>query len=356
MLDHSNMQEEDGRLEKPARKGVGSLLLAIFFVFLLTTGALIFKFPLVAKAAFNFVTKPIDKISSNSGFVNILVMGNSGGTHAGADLTDTMMLVSISLNQFGIKIVSIPRDVWVPEIRAKINSAYYWGKSGSPYFDVSSTGGGIAFAKKIVGEVSGQQIQYGLVIDFSSFKDIVDTLGGIEVNVENSFTDKLYPIAGREDDLCDGDRTFACRYETIIFNSGIQKMDGETALKFVRSRHAEGSEGTDIAREARQQKIISAIKNKLVKPGTYLSLKKDLAMLGLIKKYVETDINLPTAGVLARLTLEGSRNIKQLLIPEDLLVKPPTSKTYDNLYVFIPKLGNGKWEEVNKWFTSILAN
>ena len=278
-------------------------------------------------------------------------MGKSGADHDGADLTDTMILVSVSTDGNGIKTVSIPRDIWVPEIMSKVNSAYYWGKNGSAYFSTEETGGGIAFAKKMVGEITGETINYGVVIDFSAFKEIVDALGGITINVENSFTDKLYPIEGRENDLCNGDRTYACRYETIAFSAGAQIMDGTTALKFVRSRHAEGDEGTDIAREARQQKIIGAIKEKVLKPRTYLSIKNIKAFITIANKYIETDMDFPTAGTLARIALRNIDNISQHSFPEDLLIVPP-NRLYNNLYVFIPKAGNGNWTEIQKWFAS----
>lgn len=278
-------------------------------------------------------------------------MGKSGSDYNGADLTDTMMLLSIPLAKGEIKTVSIPRDIWVPELMAKINSAYYWGKNGSAYFPLQDTGGGISFAKQIVGQIIGQPIQYGVVIDFSAFKDIVDAVGGIKVDVEHPFVDNFYPIEGKEDDLCGGDPTFSCRYETVIFDSGVQTMDGITALKFVRSRHAEGDEGTDLAREARQQKVIAAIKDKVVTPKTYLSIKRISALLTVMDKYVETDINLPTAGVIARKAVESVNNILQKKFPEDLIMVPKTGPIYDNLYVFIPKEGNGNWQEIQKWFT-----
>lgn len=354
--------DDDSTRKKSTPKGrtkVWKIILMAFLyiilLFVLVATFLAFKYPLLAKAAVNFIKAPVSQVASTNGRVNILIMGKSGGTYDGADLTDTMILASVSLNGDSIKLVSIPRDIWVPEIRSKINSAYYWGKNGSTYFTVEETGGGISFARKIVGKITGQPVGYGAVIDFSAFKDIVDALGGIEVNVENSFTDKLYPIKGRENDNCE-EGGYACRYETVTFEAGVQKMDGETALKFVRSRHAEGDEGTDIAREARQQKVIDAIKNKVLQPKTYLSIKKTLALLSIAEKYVETDIDFPTSGILARKILEGVDNISQNTFPEDLLVVPPTSKAYDNLYVFIPKAGNGKWEEVQAWFTWIVAN
>jgi LCP family protein required for cell wall assembly len=203
-------------------------------------------------------------------------------------------------------------------------------------------------------EVVGQKIQYGIVIDFSAFKDIIDALGGIQVDVERSFTDRLYPIAGRENDGCDGDPAFACRYQTVVFNTGLQKMDGATALIFVRSRHAEGTEGTDTAREARQQKVIEAIKNKIISQKVFLSPRVDVAILGILRKYVQTDIDDSTAAILARVGLKGDKAVRQYLIPEGLLVNPPISKTYDRQYVFIPKAGNGEWEEINNWVTEVL--
>jgi len=291
----------------------------------------------------------VNKLNSQNGRTNILVMGKAGGSHEGPDLTDTMLLISVGLNKPNITIVSLPRDLWIPEIRAKINSAYYWGKNGSPYLDVSEMGGGISFSKIIAGEVVGQTIQYGVIIDFSAFKDVVDALGGIRVDVSQSFTDNLYPIAGRENDTCGGDATFACRYQTVSFNSGIQTMNGDTALIFVRSRHAEGDEGTDTAREARQQKVMEAVKKKITNPLVFLSPKVGLAMVNVLKTYVDTDMDSTSIAIIARKVANGSKSINQFLIPHELLVNPPISKAYDNQYVFIPKAGNGKWGEIQGW-------
>lgn len=305
--------------------------------------------------AYNFIKAPAEQVQSAGGRVNILIMGKAGGSHEGPDLTDTMMVASVSLTGQGITIVSIPRDLWIPDIRAKINSAYYWGNQKTPFFDNSgSPGGRIGFAKAITSVVVGQPIQYGVIIDFSAFKDVIDALGGINVKVENSFTDKLYPIAGREDDTCGGDPAFACRYETISFNSGTVVMDGATALKFVRSRHAEGDEGTDLAREARQQKVVNAIKEKISDPKVFLSPKVDLAILDVVKKYIGTDIDLPTAAIIARKGFDSRGSVKQFLIPQDLLLNPPVSSLYDKQYVFIPKAGNGNWADINKWFSEVL--
>jgi LCP family protein required for cell wall assembly len=331
------------------------VVLGILFLF--AVWARVIGLSTYIKSVYNFAAAPIGQVNSVNGRTNILVMGKAGGSrdYDSPDLTDTMILVSVSLTKPDLVIVSIPRDTWIPDIRAKINAAYYWGDKTTPYFDNSSyPGGKIGFARTVAAKVVGQPIQYGVVIDFSSFKDVIDALGGIQVNVANSFTDNLYPIAGKENDTCNGDPTFACRYETVSFKAGLQTMNGDTALEFVRSRHAVGVEGTDIAREARQQLVIDAIKSKIMQPKVFLSPRVDLAMLQVFRKYVETDLNLPGAAVLARKALEGDKNIKQYLIPQELLVSPPINAVYDQQFVYIPKAGNGKWSDINQWFSSIL--
>ena len=80
----------------------------------------------------------------------------------------------------------------------------------------------------------GQPVHYALLIDFSSFKKAIDVLGGVDVNVERSFDDFHFPIEGKENDSCNGDPTFSCRYEHVSFKKGWQKMDGDTALKFAK--------------------------------------------------------------------------------------------------------------------------
>jgi polyisoprenyl-teichoic acid--peptidoglycan teichoic acid transferase len=303
--------------------------------------------PIYFATIYNFITTPEDQLASYGDRTNILVMGKAGGLHDGPDLTDTMMLVSVSLLKHDVKIISIPRDTWIPEIRAKVNSAYYWGNQKNP-------GGGITFAKAITTEVVGVPIQYGAVIDFSGFKDIIDQLGGIQVNVTNSFTDYYYPVAGRENDTCGGDPKLMCRYETLIFEAGSQTMNGDTALKFVRSRHALGVEGTDLAREARQGKVIDAIKNKLIDKNTYTNPARDIAILKVVLNSIQTDVDYPTAGILARLVYNSRNSIESYLIPQDLMINPPISKTYDLQSVYIPKLGSGKWEDINNWVDSVL--
>jgi len=307
----------------------------------------------------NFIFTPQNEAMSIDDRINILIMGKGGKGHEAPDLTDTMIFASVSREFSGkpfgvgstarVSMISLPRDIWIYDLRTKLNSIYYWGNQKEPQ------GGGLALSKSVVEEVVGLPVQHAVVVDFSGFQKIVDVLGGIEVDVQDAFTDKDFPIVGREDDDCEGDPKFRCRYETISFEEGLQHMDGETALKFVRSRHAEGDEGTDLARSARQERVVQAVKNKLLAKEVYLHPTKIIAFKDAVLDSIETDITPEEAAILARWFVDGHNNINSQVLSDDLLEVPPQTPKYDNLYVFIPKEvdtsdpSGRSWSGVQDW-------
>ncbi len=167
---------------------------------------------------------------------------------------------------------------------------------------------------------------------------MIDFLGGVEVNVENSFTDKEFPIAGKENDLCDDDPEYKCRYKTISFTKGVTLMDGQTALNFVRSRNAIGSEGNDFAREKRQQKVIEAIKDKVIgfiKENKITQYKK---LYELADKLVKRDINNQQLAIIFK-NIVLKKNFKQekIVLSDGFFVNPDTDLSrYDYRWVLIP--------------------
>lgn len=319
----------------------------VFYLLFLLIGNLLGSFGIknYLSLGVDFLFTPEKKVSSIEGRTNVLILGKGGEGHDAPDLTDTAIFASVSHTEKGITLVSLPRDIWVPSLRAKLNSVYYWGNE-------RQEGGGIILAKSVVEEITGQPVHYGVVIDFSGYKEIVDVLGGIEIDVQTAFKDKKYPILGKENDECDGDPEFKCRYQTVSFDKGTQTMDGERALQFVRSRNAEGDEGTDIARAGRQLQVINAIKKKVMTPAFALSPKKVSSFLKVVNKIVETDIPSSAGAILARRFLDGTKKINSYVLNDGLLVNPPQSYLYDNLYVFIPVADS--WEEVHKWIEGIL--
>ncbi len=286
-------------------------------------------------------------IKETDGRTNIILLGKGGLGHEAPDLTDTIIFVSIPQSGGNIVMLSLPRDIWVMDLRTKLNSVYYWGNQ-------KNKGGGLKLVKEATKDFVGQEVHYVMVVDFNLFKQIIDEMGGIVVDVENSFIDERFPISGKENDLCDGDTDFKCRYQTISFNKGLQHMDGETALKFVRSRNAEGDEGTDLARGARQEKVVTAIKNKLLTKEILLNPKKVKAVKNILINNVETDLEIENWPILARYAFDSRENLVSTTIPQDFLEVPPKQKLYDNLYVFIPKSGN--WDYFQEWVRTLIAS
>jgi len=272
--------------------------------------------------------------------LNFLILGIAGENHEGKDLTDSIIFASLDSKTGGALFLSVPRDIWIPKWRAKLNSIYHYK--------------GLEETKKTVGEILGQEVNYGIVIDFEVFKKTIDVLGGITVEVERSFDDFKYPIPGKENDLCGGDPEYKCRWEHIHFEAGKQEMNGETALKFVRSRNATGEEGTDFARAARQQKVILAIKNKILSPRFFLTPGKPLQLIKLVSLNIQTDIPKEKYWELAKIALRfRSKNLKMEVLNNNYLINPQTAKEkYDNQWVLVPKSGN--WSEIQEYVKKFL--
>ncbi|PIQ72810.1 hypothetical protein COY13_03300 [Candidatus Roizmanbacteria bacterium CG_4_10_14_0_2_um_filter_36_35] len=264
--------------------------------------------------------------------VNILLLGIAGGNHDGPNLSDSIVVANYNFKINKLITISIPRDIWSETLNDKINSAYAYGEAKKP------GGGGFILSKAEIEAIVGLPIQYSAVIDFNQFKELVDFVGGVDVEVDNSFIDKKFPIVGRENDDCGDDKTYACRYETISFSKGKAHMSGETALKFVRSRNAEGKEGTDFARENRQQKIIEAAKNKLLGLVKKLNLKTYQQLYGIIDKLVKRDITNQQAAIIAKnVVFKGNFKQDKITLNEDFFTNPSlSSNDYNGLWVLIP--------------------
>ncbi len=213
--------------------------------------------------------------------INIMVYGYGGDGHAGAFLSDSIMLISINPQPSGppqVAEISIPRDWYVPITLAhgttyqRVNAAYAYGMSGRGPVAANQVDSGASVADPTLEHLLGVHIDYFVGVDFEAFKAAVDAVGGVDVTVQRSFTDSQYPHG----ECAEGD----CRYETVHFNAGPQHMDGATALIFARSRHGNNGEGSDFARSRRQQLIIAALKQKVVSIGGIGDLPDLLNALG----------------------------------------------------------------------------
>lgn len=265
--------------------------------------------------------------------VNILILGIPGGNHDGPNLSDSINVVHYDMKTNRITVIGIPRDIWSDTLQDKINSAYSYGEA-------KQKGGGLKLAKAEVAGIIGQPIPYGIVISFDKFRELIDYLGGIDVTVERAFTDYDFPITGKEDDLCGGDPEYRCRYETVSFEKGTQHMDGTTALKFVRSRHAEGIEGSDFARNRRQQIVMSAVKNKIIAEIKSLNINMISKLYAETSSLVERDITNQEISVLAKHAV-FNKAMEQKNAPLSLeMFEVPDVEGYYGKYVLIPPDNN----------------
>jgi polyisoprenyl-teichoic acid--peptidoglycan teichoic acid transferase len=292
-----------------------------------------------------------DNLKQNNGRTNILLLGIGGNGHEGGNLTDTMMVVSIGLVKKDLIMISIPRDIWISQYKDKINAVYDLGES-------QKKGGGLVLAKSIIEEITDLPIHYAMLVDFSNFKNLIDLVGGIDVKIDDTFTDVLYPIEGRENDECGGDKEYKCRYETVTFVKGVEHMDGERALKYVRSRHAEGENGTDFSRGKRQQAVLAALKSKLISENVLWDINKLWKFYSLFSQAVNTDMKLGDILITARIT-ERNPAVKNIYLTQDepekkipgLLINPPVWK-YDGKWVLIPK--HGDYERIHEYISCII--
>lgn len=183
------------------------------------------------------------------GQVNVLLLGIGGPGHDGPYLSDTMIVAELRPNDKKATLISIPRDYLVntKEIgQRKINAVFAESYSSSKDWDKAGQS-----ARDVVSKITGLDIPYFAVMDFNGFKKTIDLLGGVDVQIDRTFTDYTFPNSG------------VGYLPPVTFKEGPEHMDGERALIFARSRHAAGEEGTDYARSVRQQKIIEAAKKKV---------------------------------------------------------------------------------------------
>lgn len=322
-----------------------------------------------------FVDKKINVKKTENGAINLLLMGIGGGVHDGPNLTDTIILANINPQKNTIHLVSIPRDLYVDSLHSKINAAYATGQDKDEK--------GFLYAKSTVGSVTGVYPTYVVVIDFSGFVKLVDLLGGIDVNVENTLVDHAYPDEGKEKELCgvteDGMASFSaqiatgsatdadifpCRFVDLRVEKGLQHMNGDLALKFVRSRHAFGSEGSDFARSRRQQLVINAVRNKILSLGTLANPVKVIGIINILRDNIHTDIPEDQFDDFIKLAqkMKGAK-IDSTVIEEGdasadrygLLINPPLTD-YNGQWVLAPRAGRGNYSEIKKYVSCIFNN
>lgn len=367
-------------LPKPKRKKKWGLFVAlgILVVVLGGVGFVVFKGVQVLQkiglkidsTSLSLSTKDPELQKDSTGkYTNFLIIGIDTRPTSGGLNTDTIMEVSYNYDTNSLVMVSIPRDLSV-EIGEgsgwynKVNSVY-------AYAEQAEEESGLKTLQSTVEKITGTEIQYYAMVNYDAFVSIVDSVGGIDVNVPESFTDTCYPADSSSD--TGSHYTFCIDsygwWKTVSFKTGVQTMDGKTALEYARSRHgtyASGEAVLDYGRAAHQQQVLLALKNKVLSTDTLTSPKAIMNILASVSDNVKIS-SFTISDIQAALNLAKNFNDNNgksssfVLDPEVGNGQVVSNQnTYDEngvvtAYLIGPKLGMGKYAGINEYIKLVLA-
>jgi len=280
-INYGGAGDRAGRLPRRRRRRrgcaigcVSSIVIGILlFIFLFITTQKVLAFG----SAISTQQSPLSSQTSYMGGsqrINILLLGYGGSGHDGSYLTDSIVIMSLLPQSHHTTLISIPRDLWVQNPAnsgnyTKINAVYPVAAGAT---NTDPVAGGNATAQKIA-LVTGLQINYWITINFTGFKDFIDAIGGVDVNVPDSFN-ACYP---KNDDAAVNPA-----WIKIQFKKGLQHMNGATAIEYARAREPvevcsnsvsqNQAELTDFGRSRRQQLIMQSALVKLKQWQTWPSL------------------------------------------------------------------------------------
>jgi len=330
----------------PKRRGKGCLISAVVVLLLLIIlGAI--AIPTAQKVlAFGSAISTQSPLSTQTGYmgtsdrVNILVMGYGGSGHDGAYLTDSLVVMSLMPQSHHTTLVSVPRDLWIqyPPNSGnydKINAVYPIASNNN----ADPVAGGDAAAQK-VSLVTGLDVKYWITINFAGFRDFINAIGGVDVNVPDSFTAN-YPK--------NDDPNIDASWKKVHFAKGLQHMNGETAIEYARARYVLDNlaEGTDFARSARQQLIMKAALTKLKDWHTWPSF---FSALDALKHTIYTNLSLADLAQFA-LKMDLNNAHRVVLSFSNVLIGTTSS---DGQSILLPK--NQDWNAIKTYVNQQLYN
>jgi len=283
-------------------------------------------------------------LSSQTGYmgtsdrVNILMLGYGGSGHDGAYLTDSMVVMSLLPQSHHTTLISVPRDLW---IQYPPNSGNYY-KINAVYPIASNNNadpvaGGDATAQK-VSLITGLNVKYWMTINFTGFRDFINAIGGVDVDVPDAFTAN-YPK--------NDDPAIDPNWIKVHFSKGLQHMDGQRAIIYARARYVTDNpaEGTDFARSARQQLIMKAALSRLKDWHTWPNF---YGAMDALKHTIYSNLSLADLAEFAlKMDLNNAHRVG--LSYSNVLVG---ARSNDGQSILLPQ--NGNWQAIKDYISQQL--
>lgn len=244
--------------------------------------------------------------------VNVLLVGVDSGAGRDHALTDTMLIVSLD-SDGTTAMLSIPRDLVDAPLPngqpypRKLNSLLQTASADPDGYPM----GGVATLKATIGNLLGVPIHYFAAVDMTGFRQVIDAVGGVEVNVE-------VPVADPQHNL--------------YLEPGPIYMDGTLALTYVRSRFGVGN--NDFVRAGRQQEVIAAVRSKLTATNLFTALP---GLLNAVQSTIATDVPSDRVPDLAELVQNADTgSMERAVIEPPEYVTPATGA--GGAYILVPDL------------------
>ena len=248
--------------------------------------------------------------------VNVLLLGYSDESRAGAYLSDSINVLSIDRESGVTSMIGIPRDLWVeglPEVpdNMKINEALRLG------FYAGGLENGAELAAQAVTHVTGLPIDGYLTLDFQGFEAMVDAVGGVTVENPTAFSYTW------------DEANFLAQNFRGSFDAGTLELDGREALTYARNRYTSVvAESSDFARLVRQQRVLEAIRNEV---SGWAMLPKALAISGALEGHMRTNMSVADLAMLAS-KMDPDRRID---LPEDVILRASTNSLGQYILVVV---------------------
>jgi len=318
------------------------LLFGFFIIFLISLVLAMSYLGFSLKREITIVAKKSDASVTNLGYigsilplainkdrVNFLFLGIAGEGNSAPQLTDTIIIINSTPKANNPVAISIPRDLLVKypdkNYYTKINALYKYG--------------GIDTIKSEITNITRLESDYYLIVDLGCVKKIIDKLNGIDVYVEEDIYDPAFPASYDS-------------FETFSLKKGEQHLDGETALKYIRTRNQPQG---DFSRIKRQQQVISALKDKILSLNFILNFPKILGVWDILQENAYTNIGLSDIKYAWNLIKKTKLDeIKFNTIAPPLVVSGTTTLGGETASILIPKLGINNYQEIKEYINQLI--